>query len=151
GGHSTGALGLRGLQEKDACLGIALELAQALQEAGATVILPRADDTYVSLDERIDFANTRGADLFISIHNNAMPVHNTVSGTEPSSAPPQSRALARAIPPRVAGAVGGRDGGIRRRGFAVIRRTTMPSVLVEVAYIDNLNDEAKLADPDFRR
>jgi N-acetylmuramoyl-L-alanine amidase len=151
GGHSTGALGLRGLQEKDACLDIALELAQAFQEAGATVILPRADDTYVSLDERIDFANTRGADLFISIHNNAMPVHNTVSGTETYYDTPQSLALARAIHPRVAGVVGERDGGIRRRGFAVIRRTTMPSVLVEVAYIDNLNDEAKLADPDFRR
>jgi N-acetylmuramoyl-L-alanine amidase len=151
GGHSGGAQGLRGLQEKDATLAMAMELALALQEEGATVIMPRVDDTYVSLDERIDFANTQRADLFVSIHCNAMPVHNTVNGTETYYDTPQSAELARCIHPQVARVVGERDGGIRRRGFAVIRRTVMPSVLVEVAYIDQLEDEAKLRDPEFRR
>lgn len=151
GGYSQGALGLGGAKEKDVTLQIALEVAQALQEAGATIIMPRVDDTYISLDERIDFANTQKADLFVSIHCNAMPTHNTVSGTETYYDTPQSAALARAIHPQVAGTVAGRDGGIRRRGFAVIRRTAMPSVLVEVAYIDHLGDEAKLTDPLFQR
>jgi N-acetylmuramoyl-L-alanine amidase len=150
GGSSAGARGLNGLLEKDACLAMARELARALQEAGAAVIMSREDDAYVSLDDRIDFANTRQADLFISIHCNAMPVHNTVNGTETYYDTPQSLALARAIHPQVVGAVGERDGGVRRRGFAVIRRTTMPSVLVEVAYIDHLGDEAKLVQPEFR-
>lgn len=151
GGHSGGAQGLNGAQEKNVTLQIALEVAQALQDAGATIIMPRVDDTYISLDERIDFANTQKADLFVSIHCNAMPTHNTVSGTETYYDTPQSAALARAIHPQVAGTVAGRDGGIRRRGFAVIRRTTMPSVLVEVAYIDHLGDEAKLTNPLFQR
>jgi N-acetylmuramoyl-L-alanine amidase len=45
--------------------------------------------------------------------------------------------------------MGGRDGGIRRRAFAVIHHTTMPSILIEVGYIDNVNDEARLGDPAF--
>lgn len=152
GGHSGGAQGLNGLQEKDACLWMAQETAQALQDAGATVIMTRSDDSYVSLEERSDFANARGADLFISIHCNAMPVHNTASGTETYYFTPQSRALAEAIHPQVVGVVQERDGGIRgNRGFAVIRHPVMPSVLVEVAFIDNVGDEAKLADATFRQ
>src|SRR5205823_12345651 len=148
---SSGALGLNGLQEKDACLWMAQETAQALQDAGATVLMTRADDSFVSLEDRSDIANARGVDLFISIHCNAMPVHNTASGTETYYFTGQSRALAEAIHPQVVGVVQERDGGIRgNRGFAVIRHPVMPSVLVEVAFIDNLGDETKLADPNFR-
>jgi N-acetylmuramoyl-L-alanine amidase len=46
--------------------------------------------------------------------------------------------------------MGGRDGGIRRRQFAVVRHTTMPSVLLEVGYIDHRGDEAKLNDPSIQ-
>jgi N-acetylmuramoyl-L-alanine amidase len=151
GGDSGGARGLNGLLEKDACLGMALELARALREAGAAVLMTREDDRTVSLDERIEFANSQGCDLFISIHCNASLRHNTVSGTETYYCTPQSVELARAIHASIAAFVAERDGGVRQRRFAVIRRTTMPSVLVEVAYIDHLGDEAKLADPEFRR
>jgi N-acetylmuramoyl-L-alanine amidase len=47
--------------------------------------------------------------------------------------------------------MGGRDGGIRRRAFAVIHHTVMPSILIEVGYIDNTNDEAKLGDSAFQQ
>jgi N-acetylmuramoyl-L-alanine amidase len=151
GGDSAGARGLKGLLEKDACLGMALELARALREAGAAVLMTREDDRTVSLDERIEFANSQGCDLFISIHCNAMPRHNTVSGTETYYCTPQSAELAQAIHASIAAFVAERDGGVRQRRFAVIRRTTMPSVLVEVAYIDHLGDEAKLGDAEFRR
>ena len=121
-------------------------------EHGGTVVrIDGYPQSYVSLDDRIDFANTRGCDLFISIHCNAMPTHNTVSGTETYYYTPQSLGLAQALHPTVVGVVRERDGGIRRRGFAVIRRTTMPSVLVEVAYIDHLGDEEKLTNPLFQR
>lgn len=150
GGFSLGAQGLNGLKEKEACLAMCAELAGALQEVGATVIMPRVDDTYVSLEDRIDFANGQSADLFISIHCNAMPTPNTVSGTETYYFTPQSTRLAQALHPALVQTVGGRDGGIRRRGFAVIRRTIMPSVLLEVAYINHQGDEVKLGDPEFR-
>jgi N-acetylmuramoyl-L-alanine amidase len=113
--------------------------------------MPREDDSYVSLEDRYNFANQKNADLFISIHCNAMPKHNTMSGSETYYWSPQSLDLARAIHPEVVRAMGGRDGGIRRRAFAVIHHTVMPSVLIEVGYIDNTNDEARLGDPGFQQ
>jgi N-acetylmuramoyl-L-alanine amidase len=151
GGWKSGAQGLNGLKEGDACLAMGMQLARALREAGATVIMPREDDSYVSLEDRYNFANQRNADLFISIHCNAMPKHNTMSGSETYYWSPQSLDLARAIHPKVVEAMGGRDGGIRRRAFAVIHHTVMPSILIEVGYIDNTNDEAKLGDSTFQQ
>jgi N-acetylmuramoyl-L-alanine amidase len=115
------------------------------------VIMPREDDSYVSLEDRYNFANQRNADLFISIHCNAMLKHNTMSGSETYYWSPQSLDLARAIHPKVVEAMGGRDGGIRRRAFAVIHHTVMPSILIEVGYIDNTSDEAKLGDSAFQQ
>ncbi|MBI3909467.1 MAG: N-acetylmuramoyl-L-alanine amidase [Armatimonadetes bacterium] len=151
GGENAGARGPTGLMEKDVNLAIALDLAELLQEAGATVILPRIDDTFVSLDDRIAFANSNNADLFISIHCNAMPRAGTASGTETYYYTPQSLGLVQAIHPEVVRVVNDQDRGIKQRGFAVIRRTQMPSVLVEVAFIDHPGNEAKLAEPAFRR
>jgi N-acetylmuramoyl-L-alanine amidase len=150
GGWKSGASGLNGLKEGDACLAMAKQLERALQESGATVIMPREDDSYVSLEDRYTFANLKRADLFISIHCNAMQKHNTMSGTETYYWSPQSLDLARAVHPEAVQAMGGRDGGIRRRAFAVIHHTTMPSILIEAGYIDNVNDEAKLGDPTFQ-
>jgi N-acetylmuramoyl-L-alanine amidase len=150
GGWKSGAAGLNGLKEGDACLAMAQQLARALREAGATVLMTREGDTHVSLEDRWGFANAQRVDLFISIHCNAMPQHNTMSGSETYYCTPQSWDLARALHPQVVQVMGGRDGGIRRRNFAVIRHTTMPSVLLEVGYIDHTGDEAKLGDPGFQ-
>jgi N-acetylmuramoyl-L-alanine amidase len=148
GGHSSGAKGLNYL-EKDLCLKMALELRQSLVARGATVIMPRESDVFVSLDGRCEFANSRGAEIFISIHCNSMPRRNMQSGSETYWRTPQSLALAQKLHPRIVAAVRGRDGGIRNRSFAVIRETTMPSVLLEIAYINNTQDEQLLADGQF--
>jgi N-acetylmuramoyl-L-alanine amidase len=150
GGWKSGAAGLNGLKEGDACLGMGLQLARALREAGATVLLTRDTDTHVSLEQRWGFANQQQAELFISIHCNASPRHNTMSGTETYYCTPRSLALAQSLHQEVVRVMGGRDGGIRRRQFAVVRHTTMPSVLLEVGYIDHTGDEAKLGDPSFQ-
>jgi N-acetylmuramoyl-L-alanine amidase len=151
GGHSSGAMGVTGLWEKDLTLRMALEAARALQEAGATVIMTRGDDTYVSLEDRVDIANQRGADVFISIHCNSMPHMNMMSGTESYYCTAHSLDLARALHPQIVGVMAGRDGGIRRRGFFVIKHTQMPSVLLEVGYINQNDDEQKLADTENQR
>lgn len=148
GGKSAGARGLHNL-EKDLCLKMSLELRRALQARGATVIMPRESDVYVSLDERCAFANNASAEIFISIHCNSMPRRNTQSGSETYWRTPQSLRLAQSLHPRLVEAVKGRDGGIRNQSFAVIRETLMPSVLLEVAYINNSRDELLLADGDF--
>jgi N-acetylmuramoyl-L-alanine amidase len=150
GGWKAGAQGLNGLKEGDACLAMGLQLARALREAGATVLMTRETDVHVSLEDRWGFANLQRVDLFISIHCNATKKHNTLSGTETYYCTPQSLNLARALHSEVVRVMGGRDGGIRRRNFAVVRHTTMPSVLLEVGYIDHYGDEEKLGDPVFQ-
>ena len=80
-----------------------------------------------------------------------MTHHNTMSGTEAYYWTPQSFDLARAVHPEVVRLMAGRDGGIRQRRYAVIHHTTMPSILLEVGYIDNTSDEAKLGDPAFQQ
>ncbi len=150
GGWKFGASGQNGLQEGTACLGMAQQLAAALRESGATVLMTREADQYVSLEERWGFANNQHVDLFISIHCNAMAKRGTMTGSETYYCTPQSMELARSLHAELVRAMAGRDGGIRRRNFAVIRHTTMPSVLLEVGYIDNTGDETKLGDPAFQ-
>ena len=73
GGKDYGAPGyLRGVHEKDVVLAIARRLADKIQkELGAEVILTRNGDRFLTLEERTAFANTKNADLFISIHTNS--------------------------------------------------------------------------------
>ena len=72
GGHDTGTIGPTGLCEKDLVLDVALRLKKLLEaKTDAEVILTRADDTFIPLEERTAIANEKAADLFISIHANA--------------------------------------------------------------------------------
>jgi N-acetylmuramoyl-L-alanine amidase len=72
GGHDPGSLGPGGLQEKELVLDVALRVAKLVrQELGAEVILTRSSDVFVPLEERTAIANSKGADLFLSIHANS--------------------------------------------------------------------------------
>jgi N-acetylmuramoyl-L-alanine amidase len=81
GGRDTGAIGPRGVREKDVALAIARVLARRLRALGFAVVLTRKDDSYVSLDERTRIANESRADLFVSVHCNAAR-SRTLSGVE---------------------------------------------------------------------
>lgn len=71
GGKDTGAIGPRGVREKDLALAIAKKLAAQLRQLGFEVILTRKSDVFIPLDERTRIANEARADLFLSIHCNA--------------------------------------------------------------------------------
>jgi len=71
GGRDPGAIGPKGLREKDVTLSIARKLKPKLEAKGFKVLMTRDRDVYVQLDERTAFANRKYADLFISIHTNA--------------------------------------------------------------------------------
>lgn len=70
GGRDPGAIGrVAGVREKDVVLDAALQLRQALEARGQyRVALTRDADRYVPLEDRLNFARTQNADLFISIH-----------------------------------------------------------------------------------
>ena len=73
GGHDTGAIGPRGVREKDVALAMAKKLATRLRASGFEVTLTRTDDRYLKLEERTAIANLARGDLFVSLHTNATP------------------------------------------------------------------------------
>jgi N-acetylmuramoyl-L-alanine amidase len=73
GGHDTGAIGPRGVREKDVTLSMARRLADKLRSQGFEVTLTRTDDRYLKLEERTAMANMARGDLFVSLHTNANP------------------------------------------------------------------------------
>jgi N-acetylmuramoyl-L-alanine amidase len=82
GGHDPGTIGPTGLMEKDLVLDVALRLEKQVRgELGAEVVLTRGTDVFVPLEERTAIANSKGADLFLSIHANSSP-NATARGIE---------------------------------------------------------------------
>jgi len=162
GGTSTGALGHgpNGITyEKNCTLAISLKLRDLLEAAGVRVVMARDKDVDVDLYDRPKLANNINADLFVSIHNDSNGVPNSTSGTTTyyHMNDPSSRALAACIQEQVV-AVSGlpshgarSDGTLYAHGLAVLRMTTMPAVLCEVAFINNSRDRACLTDPDFQQ
>lgn len=81
GGHDPGA-SANGVREKDINLKAALQLRDILKEYGVDVRLSRATDVYLKLAERTEFANKNNADVFVSLHCNAMPKGKHAAGLE---------------------------------------------------------------------
>ncbi len=78
GGKDPGAIGRKGVKEKDVVLAVSLELASLLRKSGYKVFLTREDDRYLALSERTELANERTSpgDLFVSIHANSSPTRS---------------------------------------------------------------------------
>jgi len=154
GGPDPGAVGINGLRETDVVLDVSLQLAQLLQAKGINVLMTRTSEVDVDLPPRVALANNSRADLFLSIHANALSMARPdVNGIETfyfeSS---RSRALAQAVQEQIlAISPGSPDRGARPGRFFVIRRTVMPSALVEMGFVTGSLDSPRLADPAFRR
>jgi N-acetylmuramoyl-L-alanine amidase len=74
GGKDPGAIGVRGTQEKDITLDVALRLKKRLlQKEGYHVLLTRESDKTLSLAQRVEFSKENRSDLFISLHVNSLP------------------------------------------------------------------------------
>lgn len=74
GGHDPGAVGPKKLYEKDVVLDIALRLKKILSDdPNVDVYLTRDKDIFIPLEQRTAIANSKNADLFVSVHANASP------------------------------------------------------------------------------
>ncbi len=157
GGHDQGASVGRVL-EKQITLRVSQLLAADLRRAGARVVMTRTSDRYVGLDRRIEMA--RNCDLFVSIHANSCP-HAHVRGVEvfiksrPVGAPVvlQSRDLARRICGAISRNLGARNRGVKRnvRQLRVLRKSSIPAVLVEVGFLTNRTERLKLVDSSYQQ
>lgn len=153
GGTEFGAIGCLEDKEKDVNLAIALKLRDKLKEAGADVYMTRSDDQEVSLSDRVKNSNLNDSTLFISIHNNALPdslADQKSSGSEIYYYYPQSESFAKSILSSVVSETGLKDNGVKQQSFAVVRNTQSLSVLLEVGYLINPDDDTKLSDDNFQ-
>ena len=154
-GHPpAGATGPTGLREAEANLGVALELQKLLEAQGARVLMTRTADTPLDLQARVRFAEAGGADLLISVHNNALPdgVNPfTNNGTSTYYNQPRSIPLARAIQSEMVHRLGLRDLGVGRGDLALVRGTWLPSVLTEGLFMIVPEQEAALRSDEGRR
>ena len=157
GGQDSGAVGVSGAKEKDVNLAISLRLADCLREAGLRVMLTREDDSYPTLSERAEMANAAMAGLFVSIHNNAHG-DSGVSGTEtfypgtPETYCPEGKLLAEAIQRNLIATLGTKDRTARTHWnrLVVLTETCMTAALVEVGFMTNAAEEAKLLNPAYQ-
>lgn len=142
GGKDPGAV-TDDLYEKEVALKVSLLLQEKLEEEGALVIMTRDDDTYLTLDERVEVANRTNADIFISVHANAAtnPSANGVetfwNHTLESEA---SEHLAKNLQDQLLSHMDISDRGVKHANFRVIRNTKMPSALVELGFMTNEKD-----------
>lgn len=154
-GHSpdTGAIGPLGTQERDVNLAIGKRLAARLQALGARTLLTRYANVPVGLYDRTLLAARSGADILISVHNNALP-----DGIDPFRHhgysvyyyQPQSLELARAIHAAYARRTTLPDYGMFFDNLALARPTEQPSVLTESAFIMWPPEETLLRSPVFQ-
>ncbi len=148
-GHSpdAGAIGPTGLKESEANLKIALELKKQLEHKGAKVIMTRSDMSPLPLYDRPQIAVSNKADLFISIHNNALPdginpfVNNGVSTYYYH---PHSLQLARCVQEELLRETKMPDYGLYYGNLAVDRPTQYPAILIECAFMMLPEQEAML-------
>ncbi|RYG86070.1 N-acetylmuramoyl-L-alanine amidase [bacterium] len=158
GGRDSGCKG-GGVMEKSLTLAIAKYTAAELANLGATVLMTRKDDTYPSLDARSALANRNRADLFISIHINSPGGSSPIGGTEIYYHMKDgiARLLGECIMSGMQQYAKLPNLGVKsdrilyRSGLAVLRNSKMTSVLVEVGFITNSRDRAKMTSSDFQK
>jgi N-acetylmuramoyl-L-alanine amidase len=150
GGKDPGAVGIGGLREKDVILPIAQEVAALLEKQGVQAVLTRNSDYFVDLAPRVTMAERVNANLFVSIHANAISLSRPdVNGLETYYFSSGQR-LAQTIHNNILQTVPVQNRGVRRARFYVLRKTSMPAVLVEVGFVTGREDSVKLNNPTHR-
>lgn len=154
-GHSPdpGAVGPTGLRESEINLHIALALASELEDKGARVILTRDDMSPLELYDRPKIAKEAEADLFISIHNNALPDGVNPFENHGSSVyyyHQHSYRLARAVYRALIDEIGLKKHGLYHGNLAVARPTQYPAILIECMFMMLPEHEARLKDEKFQ-
>ncbi|OON97824.1 MAG: hypothetical protein ATN36_02610 [Epulopiscium sp. Nele67-Bin005] len=150
GGYDPGAVGVTGTQEKAICLIVALKLDELLRGAGLRTYLIRSSDVYYALSTRATMANTQKADYYISIHaNSATAASANGAETYVYYLGDQTEEFAQSVQASIISATGFTNRGVKTGNFAVLRETSMPAILVEMGFLSNSTEEAKLKDTSF--
>ena len=137
-------------QEKEMTLAIVKQLQKRLEASGLHVIMTRADDTFVSLEDRVKLTNNVMPSAFVSVHINALESTSDIHGIETYFQTEQSKPLAEIIHSNLVNLLGVPDRGIRKARFYVINHTPVPAILAEVGFISNKAEREKLISSDYQ-
>src|SRR5438132_6927248 len=139
GGFDRGGIPGQRVPEKTMTLDVAQRLKALLTAYGYRVVMTRDSDVFVPLGTRVAIANSYRDAIFVCIHFNAAR-RGSANGIETYFYSSQSLPLASAIHYYVAGGAPTPNRGVRRRGFYVLRKTTIPAVLVECGFLTNATE-----------
>ena len=143
GGNDTGAMRGR-ILEKNITLQIALKVRKILQDYGFNkVVMTRTGDTTISLADRVETANSRNADIYVSIHINAS-VKSEVKGVETHYYTEKGLGVAKVIHKKLMENIDAEDRGLFKSKFYVINHTEAPAVLLELGFISNEQERNSL-------
>jgi len=163
-GHGGAAKGAQyfGTDEKDINFKILYTIGKNYFNSDTSklkVYYTRTADVDLSLSGRAAFVNKVGADLFVSLHMNAADAPN-VNGTEvfysnknnaPNSAGLTSEELAAFLVTNLTQTLGTNSRGVKQEIYTVIHKNTVPAVLIELGFLSNKNEHAKLIDEEYQK
>jgi len=139
GGNDSGAI-LGNRKESNDVLSVGKEIAVEMRRHGVTVDETRTNDSTLSLRDRSSFENRKSYDYFVSFHRNAFnkSVHGVETFTYPRSSK-KANELATKVQNNLV-KLGFTDRGTKEANFHVLRETKSPAILIEMGFIDNVED-----------
>ena len=135
--------------EADHTLTTALLLKKELEDLGATVILTRDSDKSVSLENRAQLSNHEQANAFISLHFDSGPNPNA-SGTTGYYFAATSENLAQTVNKYIARNLPVKSQGTKFQNFLVLRENKQPSILLELGYLNNVEDNKLIESTEYQ-
>jgi N-acetylmuramoyl-L-alanine amidase len=150
-----------GAEEKNITLFLSRFVRDELTAEGATVIMTRNDDSFPSLESRPELANRSNADIFLSIHANEPGSRSNTSASGSIVFYHKGSVISKFLGECVQGelmkynlmpSTGVRsDGTIYSSGFAVLRLSNMPGILIETGFMTNPKDRQMIQSEQFGR
>jgi N-acetylmuramoyl-L-alanine amidase len=149
GGIDRGGIPSNIIPEKGVALDVARRLRAHLARAGMRTVMTRSTDTFVSLDRRVNVANSQRRAIFVSIHFNAAR-RVGANGVETFYGSARAKRLARLIQRNAMRTTSGENRGIKRARFYVLRRSRIPAVLIECGFLTNPRDARRASSAEYR-
>lgn len=148
-GGQDGGSAVDNVKESAVALSTSNLIKEKLEKLGAKVILTRTDDKFVSLSDRPLIAQQQNSDVFISIHYDSSDVANKYSGTSVHMLHFEDSLLAFLMNEQLKN-LPLPNNGIKNSNYQVLRQNTLPSILLELGYMNNDNDRQTFNTTDYQ-
>ncbi len=150
GGYDRGGVPYQRIGEKALTLDVAQRLKRVLESSGFRVVMTRNSDVFIPLGQRVSIANSYRGSTFVSIHFNSAN-RSGANGIETYYYRGDSSTLAANIHRNVVAVTPTENRGIRRRGYFVLRRTSVRGVLVECGFLTNPTEGRNALQASYRQ